>query len=397
MALIRPSLNKIPTFDAFVGTTLNFSWTGGQAKKNRIIIREYDTQKKVYDCKEKTIALRHTLHLPITKDIDGSYVQEVPYALKNGKRYVATVIVYDMYDMESLTSNEVNFYCFATPVIEFTNFDRFDEKTGVAKVSYNSIYLNVHYQQKDGEVINEYGFILYDYEEVDYRWNMSTVLDVELIKQTDKVTLNEGLAYLDNVLFQYYTDDFKKHYFPFKILLADSVQVLKNGVWYPDEPATAGLSFLGIGRIRNGIGEIPADSLFELRGKVQAAFWANFLYNNEMMDLPEAFWNISEDYYGGNLKLVDGNSGLKPDEIDMKKYGFWDRDRTADNGTNYCMAPNKTLDINQFIDMVTTHTTAEMEALIAPYDRLKDKYHLLVNQLKEVYGVDIQAIGNDQY
>ena len=212
---------------------------------------------------------------------------------------------------------------------------------------------------------HDYGvFILYDYEEVDYRWNMSTVLDVELIKQTDKVTLNEGLAYLDNVLFQYYTDDFKKHYFPFKILLADSVQVLKNGVWYPDEPATAGLSFLGIGRIRNGIGEIPADSLFELRGKVQAAFWANFLYNNEMMDLPE---------------------------------GFWDRDRTADNGTNYCMAPNKTLDINQFIDMVTTHTTAEMEALIAPYDRLKDKYHLLVNQLKEVYGVDIQAIGNDQY
>ena len=114
---------------------------------------------------------------------------------------------------------------------------------------------------------HDYGvFILYDYEEVDYRWNMSTVLDVELIKQTDKVTLNEGLAYLDNVLFQYYTDDFKKHYFPFKILLADSVQVLKNGVWYPDEPATAGLSFLGIGRIRNGIGDIRADSLFELRG-----------------------------------------------------------------------------------------------------------------------------------
>jgi len=81
----------------------------------------------------------------------------------------------------------------------------------------------------------------------------------------------------------------------------------------------------------------------------------------------------------------------------MKKYGFWDRDRTADKGTNYCMAPNRTLDISQFIDMVTTHTTAEMEALIAPYDRLKDKYHLLVNQLKEVYGVDIQAIGNDQY
>ena len=36
---------------------------------------------------------------------------------------------------------------------------------------------------------HDYGvFILYDYEEVDYRWNMSTVLDVELIKQTDKLS-----------------------------------------------------------------------------------------------------------------------------------------------------------------------------------------------------------------
>ena len=61
------------------------------------------------------------------------------------------------------------------------------------------------------------------------------------------------------------------------------------------------------------------------------------------------------------------------------------------------MAPNETQYINQLNEMVQTHTTAEMEVLVAPYDRLKDKYHLLVNQLKEVYGVDIQAIGNDQY
>ena len=163
MANIKPSLNKILAFDATVGTTLNFSWTGGQAKKNRIIIREYDTQKKVYDCTELTMALRHTLHLNQNESSDDTYTQEIPYALKNGKRYVATVMVYDMYANESLPSNEVNFYCFATPTVDFINFNKFDETTGIAKVSYNSVYLNVHYLQPDGETLNEYAFILYDY------------------------------------------------------------------------------------------------------------------------------------------------------------------------------------------------------------------------------------------
>ncbi len=243
----------------------------------------------------------------------------------------------------------------------------------------------------------KYGvFILYDYEWTDYKWNMSSTLTVDLIEQPSKTALNEGLTYMDKVFFKYFTDDFKKHYFPFKILMADSLYIVKSGTVYLDEPATAGLSFLGFGRIRPGISEISADSLRELKGKVQAVFWADFLYNNDMLKLSDAFWNVSNDYYGINLKQVDGNNTLKPDEIDPKKYGFWDRDRLSDYGTSYCMAPSKTLDLSQFVYMITTHTAEEMAALIAPYDRLKDKYYLLVNRLSEVYGVDIQAIGNDQ-
>lgn len=241
---------------------------------------------------------------------------------------------------------------------------------------------------------NYNAFILYDYERVDYVWNMSTILDVKLVKQENKATLNEGLKYMENILFKYYSDDFKKHYFPFKILMADSVQVAKSATWYKDEPASAGLSFLGIGKIRSGISEISSDSLLFLKGKVNAALWGNFLYNNEMIDFPEAYWKVSSEYYSTNLKLVDGNNTLKPDQVNTKKYGFWDRDRTKDSGNIYCMAPDRTVDISQFIDMITTHTAVEMEALVAPYDRLKDKYHLLINQIKDEYGVDIQAIGN---
>lgn len=159
---IRPSLNKIAAFDCYVGTTVNFSWTGGQARANRIVIRELETNTLVYDCKETTMALKHTLHLQ-PDESDKSYSQEVRPALENGKKYKAVVYVYDTYGDESLPSNEIQFYCFNTPIFEFVNFDKFDETTHIAKVSYNSVYLKVNFQQANNETLSEYYFALYDY------------------------------------------------------------------------------------------------------------------------------------------------------------------------------------------------------------------------------------------
>lgn len=239
-------------------------------------------------------------------------------------------------------------------------------------------------------------FILYNYETVDYQWNMSTLLDVNLVRQANKPEINEGLSYLGKVLLNDYSDEFKAKYLPFKILLADSVQTARNGVVSRDDPAEAGLSFMAIGKIRSGISGISPDSLVQLKGNVQGIFWSKFLYDNGILKLPDAYWKISGDYYSLNLRTLDGNENKKPDDIDARNYGFWDRNRGEDSGNTYCMAPSQTLDIFQFIQMITTHTASEIEALIAPYDKLKDKYHLLVNQLKEVYQVDIQAIGNQK-
>lgn len=243
---------------------------------------------------------------------------------------------------------------------------------------------------------NYNSFILYQYEDVDYMWNMSGILPVYLVRQTEPAALNEGIRFMERAFFNYYGDRFKKEYFPFKILMADSVQVVKSGTLYPNEPASAGLSFLSIGNIRAGISEILKDSLIYLRGEINATFWANAMYDNERFQLPEVFWNISGDYYGKNLKNEPENEEIPVLDIDVKKYGFWEQAPDNANPKYYCMAPKETQDIYQFIRMITTHTKAEMEALIAPYSKLKDKYYFLINQLKDVYGVDIQAIGNDQ-
>ncbi len=162
MPVIKPVLNKINAFDAEQGTTLTFSWTGPQARKNRIVIREYDSPHRiVYDCTQETMALKHVLHLG--EILESGVSQAVPYALENGKRYLASLQIFDTYNNESETSNEAAFYCFAAPVFRFTNFTNVDTATSIAKVTFHSIYLNVKYAQEDGEVLSEYKFRLYDY------------------------------------------------------------------------------------------------------------------------------------------------------------------------------------------------------------------------------------------
>ncbi len=162
MPEIRPTLNKISAFDAAKGSTVTFSWTGPQAQKNRLVIKEYDSPNRiVYDCTQKTMALKHTLHL--TEAGEENISQNVPYGLENGKRYLATVYIYDIYNQESLPSREAAFYCFGTPFFSFVNFTSIGADN-IARVSTNSIYLNVRYAQNDGETLQEYRFRLFDHQ-----------------------------------------------------------------------------------------------------------------------------------------------------------------------------------------------------------------------------------------
>lgn len=166
----RPFLSAIPAFDAEFGTQgkehikapiLKFSWRDGVVRKNRIVIRDYDSNEKVYDCTITTMALKHQLH----NRLDASEkVQVITYNLKNGHKYIANVYVYTSNGEESLPSNDVIFYCYNTPVFEFTNFNTYiGEGTTTAIVDSSSVNLTVKYNQTDGEPLNTYKFELQDY------------------------------------------------------------------------------------------------------------------------------------------------------------------------------------------------------------------------------------------
>lgn len=166
----RPTLSTISAFDAEFGTpnkenisapVFKFSWKDGVALKNRVVIRDYDTNEKVYDCTITTMALKHQLH---NQYDTSNKVQVVTYGLKNGHKYIANVYVYTSDGEESLASNDVIFYCFATPTFEFTNFKKFlGENDSIAVLNSSSVNLTVKYFQENDEPLKSYNFELQDF------------------------------------------------------------------------------------------------------------------------------------------------------------------------------------------------------------------------------------------
>lgn len=239
-------------------------------------------------------------------------------------------------------------------------------------------------------------FIQYDYDTVDYQWDMKTRNINTYILQEDKEIINEGLEYLGKIFFNQYSDEFKKKNFPLKIFLADSINIVQSGENVLDRISYYGLSNIAVGKIREGVGELDSDSLNILKGNINADFWAGYLYSHDKYNLPYTFFKISEDYYGQNLYLLEENEDVAGPEINMKSYGFWAHYNTPDKDPeDYWFAPDAQMDIWQFINMITSHTKDEMDELMSGYNKIKDKYNYIIDYTKEKYGVDLQEIGNN--
>jgi hypothetical protein len=241
---------------------------------------------------------------------------------------------------------------------------------------------------------NKYNsYLLYDYAELDYTWSVTQILSLTLIKQTNEDLLFEGTKYLEKTWGDYYTDEFKKDFFPYKIFLADSVISSSLSMGDKDEVCYPNINTLCVGLIREGIESLTPDSLLYIRGEINATFWGKYLYKNNYVTVADNFFKISGDEnYDSNLRNNPENEGVPADEIDLKTYGFWVREEGP--SSYYVMSPNYTQDVYRFVFEITTHTKEEMDAKMEGYPKLIEKYKVLINHFKEHYGVDLQAIGD---
>ena len=142
MALTRPVLLTVSAFDATTAYTFRFNSIGGdQVVKNRLVINDNATNTTVYDQQQTTFRYEHT----------------VPAGtLTNGTYYNATVYTYNNAGDMSVASNVIQFYCYSTPTIQFTNVQ---EGGTVGNAAYAFEFT---YSQAQNEALNYYTVNLYD-------------------------------------------------------------------------------------------------------------------------------------------------------------------------------------------------------------------------------------------
>ena len=142
MALTRPVLLNMAAFDATQSAIFRFNVVGGdQVVKNRLVINDNSTNTSVYDQQQTTFRYEH--NVPAN-------------TLTNGNYYNATVYTYNASDESSVASNTIQFYCYTTPVLSFTNIT----ESGV--VNNSSFSFDFTYSQAQNEPLNYYVVNLYD-------------------------------------------------------------------------------------------------------------------------------------------------------------------------------------------------------------------------------------------
>lgn len=143
MALTQPTLYSQVAFDATEQHIFSFNVIGGdQVVANTLTIKNNTTNETVYSQREETFALAHTL--PAN-------------SLTNGIYYVATLTTENASGETSVASNAIQFYCYATPVLVFTNLV---SGTNLTTSSYN---FEISYNQTENEPLEQYSFNLYDF------------------------------------------------------------------------------------------------------------------------------------------------------------------------------------------------------------------------------------------
>lgn len=174
MTLNTPLIKKIPAFDPSLNYSVEFSYEGNQAVKNRAIIIDNETYQTVYDNEQERMRLDHVI---------------VANTLEPGKTYQIRIKVYDNFGNESDFSSPVLFYCYTIPSFSFTDItDDMIHRTSVLPVTLN-------YSQPEGETFNECQISLYTYDYV-LSSTSSVLYDTSNLSHTFYGLQNESVYYV---------------------------------------------------------------------------------------------------------------------------------------------------------------------------------------------------------
>ena len=147
MALTTPTLLSQVAFDATEQQTFYFNVTGTSAQivSNTLTIRDNNTNAIVYQENQETYRYEHVVNAN---------------ELTNGTYYNAVISVFDSTGSQSSNSVPIQFWCYTTPTIQFTNIP----SSGI--VTNSSFNFQFTYNQTENEPINSYVVNLFNSSQI---------------------------------------------------------------------------------------------------------------------------------------------------------------------------------------------------------------------------------------
>lgn len=144
MALTKPILNSVSSWDVANGQTFTFNVIGGdQVVGNTLYIVNNSTNVVVYTL--NTTSYQYKAIVPANA-----------VGLSNGTYYSAYVITRNSSNETSVASNSIQFYCYTTPSWAFSNI------SSGSIVNNSSVAPEVSYNQLQGEALGDYTINLYN-------------------------------------------------------------------------------------------------------------------------------------------------------------------------------------------------------------------------------------------
>lgn len=234
----------------------------------------------------------------------------------------------------------------------------------------------------------KYGsYILYKFTQQDFAYDLTSYLP-SLAANANEAYVQQTLTFFRTQCLDFYPETFLKKTLPLRIILAAHLDTITSRNGKPSDTSrsltgfTAGHNMMAIGWADSTLQQRTPEQLRQTKGYMNRCYFQQALLSGALM-IPDIFMKLGP---AGGYQFVTGYQPQK---------GMIEATSSEDNGR----LPSATWDFLCYINAITSHTKAELDATILSPSvdvngKIQEKYDALVNYYKMQYGVDLQAIGN---
>lgn len=243
------------------------------------------------------------------------------------------------------------------------------------------------------EFCDNYGtYILYDFDqELDfaYQFQQATNWQNAQLEKLTKEEASEAIDFLYENFFKNYSDDFKKKYFPRKLLLVKKIKAQSLGISEPNDEgyhyAAANINSMTIAFDKNAIDAMNEEDKAEYLKTLNYILLGGYLVNVRS-DYPvgEEYFNYSLSYYSSLMDPNRVQARHLPDEFFYNK-GFFRPDN--DESTYFVSAEEDLIAFTRNLAFMDE----DQHDLLMEYPLVAEKMHYLSKGLHAV-GVETKNI-----